>query len=136
MRGSVQLIPRWQAPTRGSHAKRRNDLRFIALRLAYDGRGNFVVGSPEVLPQAVTALGGFEHGLYAERWAPFVKELAVMVMRARDGCVASYPVVETVHKDNICWVTEAPADVPPALAAKVSTTSGGVAHIDVKLAES
>jgi phosphoribosylaminoimidazole carboxylase len=29
----------------------------------------------------VQALGGYEHGLYAEKWAPFVKELAVMVVR-------------------------------------------------------
>lgn len=35
---------------------------------------------------------------------------------SRDGSVLSYPVVETIHKDNICHVTEAPADVPHAVA--------------------
>ncbi len=54
----------------------------------------------------------YQQGLYAEKWAPFVKELAVMVVRSRDGSVVSYPVVETIHKDNICHVTEAPADAP------------------------
>jgi len=76
-----------------------------------------VVRSAESLPAAVAALGGYGQGLYAERWAPFVKELAVMVVRSRDGAVVSYPLVETVHRDNICHVTEAPADVPPAAAA-------------------
>jgi phosphoribosylaminoimidazole carboxylase len=74
------------------------------------------VKTREGLSAGVAALGGFEHGLYAEKWAPFVKELAVMVVRSRDGTVLSYPVVETVHKDNICHVTEAPADVSPAVA--------------------
>ncbi|GBF89664.1 phosphoribosylaminoimidazole, chloroplastic-like [Raphidocelis subcapitata] len=82
-------------------------------RLAYDGRGNFVVRTHEDAARGVEALGGFGHGLYAERWAPFVKELAVMVVRSRDGAVLAYPVVETIHKDNICYVTEAPADVAP-----------------------
>lgn len=81
-------------------------------RLAYDGRGNYVVKTVDDLASGVKALGGYEHGLYAEKWAPFVKELAVMVVRSRDGTVVSYPVVETIHKNNICHVTEAPAGVP------------------------
>lgn len=84
-------------------------------RLAYDGRGNYLVKSEAQLAEAVAALGGYEHGLYAERFAPFVKELAVMVVRSRDGTTSAYPVVETVHKNNICHVTETPADVPPAV---------------------
>lgn len=92
-------------------------------RLAYDGRGNFVVRTSDDLASGVAALGGFSHGLYAEQWAPFVKELAVMVVRSRDGTVKSYPVVETIHKDNICHVTEAPAGVPAALQAKATAVA-------------
>lgn len=84
-----------------------------ACRFAYDGRGNFVVKSADQLAEGVAALGGYG-SVYAEKWAPFVKELAVMVVRSRDGSVVSYPVVETIHKDNICHVTEAPANVPEA----------------------
>lgn len=83
-------------------------------RFAYDGRGNFVVKSADQLAEGVAALGGYG-SVYAEKWAPFVKELAVMVVRSRDGSVVSYPVVETIHKDNICHVTEAPANVPEAI---------------------
>ncbi|OEL26621.1 Phosphoribosylaminoimidazole carboxylase, chloroplastic [Dichanthelium oligosanthes] len=80
-------------------------------RLAYDGRGNAVAQKKEELPSVVASLGGFEHGLYVERWAPFVKELSVIVARSRDSSTVCYPVVETIHKDNICHVVEAPAEV-------------------------
>ncbi|KAG8720282.1 phosphoribosylaminoimidazole carboxylase ade2 [Ceratobasidium sp. 394] len=75
--------------------------------LAYDGRGNHVVRSADQAADALKALG--DRPLYAERWAPFVKELAVMVVRAMDGQVRSYPVVQTVHKNNICHLVFAPA---------------------------
>ncbi|KAG2309271.1 hypothetical protein Bca52824_029019 [Brassica carinata] len=81
-------------------------------RLAYDGRGNAVANSQDGLSSAVTALGGFGRGLYIEKWAPFVKELAVIVARGKDGSMVCYPVVETVHRDNICHIVKAPADVP------------------------
>lgn len=81
-------------------------------KLAYDGRGNAVAHCKEELSKAVSSLGGFERGLYAEKWAPFVKELAVMVARGRDGSISSFPVVETTHKDNICHTVEAPAAIP------------------------
>ncbi|CAH1419680.1 unnamed protein product [Lactuca virosa] len=79
-------------------------------RLAYDGRGNAVAKSEEVLTSAINALGGFGHGLYVEQWAPFVKELAVIVARGRDNSISCYPVVETVHRENICHIVKSPAN--------------------------
>ena len=87
-------------------------------RLAYDGRGNAAAAAEAGLLEAAAALGGFERGLYAERWVPFEKELAVMVARSKAGEVRAYPVVETFHRDSILHVTECPADVPAAVAAK------------------
>ncbi len=78
-------------------------------RLAYDGRGNYVVHSKEAHTIALEKLGGYAHGLYAEKWQPFEKELAVMVVRCRDGEVKLYPVTQTVQRDSICHVTETPA---------------------------
>ncbi|TFK28596.1 phosphoribosylaminoimidazole carboxylase [Coprinopsis marcescibilis] len=74
--------------------------------LAYDGRGNFALKEAAQIPEAIAALGG--RPLYAEKWVPFVKEIAVMVVRTTSGEVSSYPVVETVHKDNICHLVFAP----------------------------
>jgi len=102
-----------------------------AKRLAYDGRGNAVVKTLDDIDRAVNALGGYSQGLYAEKWAPFVKELAVMVVRSRDGSVVSYPVVETIHKDSICYVTEAPAQVPDsALRASKAVAEQAIAAFD------
>ncbi|CAN6627802.1 hypothetical protein TRVA0_011S01992 [Trichomonascus vanleenenianus] len=77
---------------------------------AYDGRGNFVVESKNSIPEALKVL--HDRPLYAEKWAPFVKELAVMVIRSVDGSVHSYPTVETIHQENICHLVYAPARVP------------------------
>lgn len=74
--------------------------------LAYDGRGNFALRDLAHAEEALKALG--DRPLYAEKWVPFAREIAVMVVRTRDGQVHSYPAVETVHKDNICHLVFAP----------------------------
>ncbi|KAL1657660.1 ATP-grasp domain-containing protein, partial [Schizophyllum commune] len=51
------------------------------------------------VPDAPTALGG--RALYAERYVPFTKEIAVMVVRAASGEVRVYPAVEMFHKHNL-----------------------------------
>ncbi|CAB4397879.1 unnamed protein product [Rhizophagus irregularis] len=79
--------------------------------LAYDGRGNYVINSEDEITDALKTLGNFKIPLYVERWTPFVKELAVMVIRSVDGVIKSYPVVETVHKENICHLVIVPAQV-------------------------
>lgn len=93
-------------------------------RLAYDGRGNAVAKSEEDLSSAITALGGYGRGLYVEKWAPFVKELAVIVARGKDNSILCYPAVETIHKENICHIVKAPAMVPW----KVRKLATDVAH--------
>lgn len=72
---------------------------------AYDGRGNFVVKSEDDISKAKEVLG--DRPLYAERWADFRMELAVMVVKTKDG-VLTFPTVETVHEDSICKLTYAP----------------------------
>lgn len=72
---------------------------------AYDGRGNFVVKSEDDVGAALEALGN--RPLYAERWADFKMELAVMVVKTKDQ-VLTFPTVETVHEDSICKLTYAP----------------------------
>jgi phosphoribosylaminoimidazole carboxylase len=79
-------------------------------RMAYDGRGNAVIRSADDIEAALAKLGTRE--LYAEQWASFDKELAVMVARGLDGELSVYPVVETIHKDNICHTVIAPAQIP------------------------
>ena len=49
--------------------------------------------------------------LYVEKWAPFTKELAVMVVRGLDDDIRTYPVVETIQRDNICSTVICPAAI-------------------------
>jgi phosphoribosylaminoimidazole carboxylase len=81
---------------------------------AYDGKGNYPVTDPSGIPGALAKLK--DRPLYAERWAHFKSELAVMVVKTRDGSpndweisTLAYPVVETVHEDSICKLVYAPA---------------------------
>lgn len=79
---------------------------------AYDGRGNFPVHSASSIPDALSSLNN--RGLYAEKWAEFRMELAVMVVKTEDvtgemGSTIAYPAVQTVHEDSICKLVWAPA---------------------------
>lgn len=87
---------------------------------AYDGKGNYPVKSSSDIPAALKRLK--DRPLYAERWASFTKELAVMVVKVDDEAMDSsdssgrwekttvaYPVVETIHEESICKLVYAPA---------------------------
>ncbi|KAI9299161.1 phosphoribosylaminoimidazole carboxylase [Neoconidiobolus thromboides FSU 785] len=82
-----------------------------AKTLAYDGRGNFVLKNSNDTLNMKKALLEQPDNFYVERWVPYVKELACMVVRSTSGEVASYPIVETIQKDNICHVVIAPAAI-------------------------
>ncbi|CAJ0632482.1 7405_t:CDS:2 [Entrophospora sp. SA101] len=77
--------------------------------MAYDGRGNYAINSSDDIDKALQSLGNFQNPLYAEKWASFDKELAAIVVRRVNGNIKSYPVVETMHKENICHTVIAPA---------------------------
>jgi phosphoribosylaminoimidazole carboxylase len=83
-------------------------LMLKARTLAYDGRGNSPLQSVESgdIQKSLEFLG--DRPLYAEGWAPFVKEVAVMVVRNTKGEVRSYDAVETVHRESILRVALAP----------------------------
>lgn len=112
------------ADSRGVGTSSPQGLKEIALELgglpimlkartqAYDGRGNYPVMTLSDIEPALNALG--ERPLYAERWAPFRKELAVMVVRTKqegtdyESTTIAYPVTETIHEDSICKLTYTP----------------------------
>lgn len=76
---------------------------------AYDGRGNFLLKKQKDIEKGLRKLQGKR--LYIEKFIPFKKELAVMVARSIKGEIRVYPVVETLHKDNICDLVFAPAPI-------------------------
>ncbi len=84
-------------------------------RGSYDGYGNFTARSPEALKTGWAQLAQ-EDGLLVEAWAPFVRELAVLVARSPRGEEAIYPVVYTRQEDHRCYLVQAPAAIDPAVA--------------------
>lgn len=95
-------------------------LMLKAKRNAYDGRGNAVVQDRASARAALESLGAGAAGhaeVYAERWVPFERELAVVVARSSDGGLCAYPVVHTVQKLSMCHSTVTPASghLPPGV---------------------
>jgi 5-(carboxyamino)imidazole ribonucleotide synthase len=90
----------------------------------FDGRGNAVVTAPDDFADTIWKLGG--EALYAERFVPFAKELAVMVARGTTGEIAIYPVVETVHEESVLRLVLAPAPLDPSLAQQAETLARDV----------
>jgi 5-(carboxyamino)imidazole ribonucleotide synthase len=76
-------------------------------RLGYDGRGQAVLRSPELLEDAWRAVG--EVPSILEAFVPFDRELSIVAVRAADGEVRCYPLVENHHRDGILRVSYAPA---------------------------
>ncbi len=98
-------------------------------RGAYDGRGNMIVKSPADIKKAFVAFDTQQ--LYAEKFVPFQKELAVMVARGISGEVAAYPVVETIQERNICVEVLAPAPIPDTAAVQARQVALHVAdHLE------
>jgi 5-(carboxyamino)imidazole ribonucleotide synthase len=104
----------------------------------YDGYGNRVVVNKEQIAQAFE---DFKNRLlYAEAFIEFKKELAVMAVRNKDGEIITYPVVETIQKNNICHEVRAPADINEsvkadalAIAKKVTEQFAGAGAFGIEM---
>lgn len=76
-------------------------------RLGYDGKGQRVLRSPSDVPGAFEAIGAVPAIL--EGFVPFTRELSILGVRGADGAIATYPLVENVHRSGILFRTDAPA---------------------------
>ena len=85
-----------------------------AARLGYDGKGQARVASLLEARAAFTQMGSVPCVL--EKMLALKLELSVVVARARDGTVATYPVAENAHRGGILDATVVPARVLAALA--------------------
>ncbi len=93
-------------------------------RGGYDGKGVWVVSSPEECVDAfeVARRAGVE--ILAEEKVDFRRELSALVARSPSGQVAAYPVVESVQTDGICTEVVAPA---PGLDPDLALEAQGIA---------
>lgn len=75
----------------------------------YDGKGQVVLRSPEQLDQAMELAGNTECIL--EKFIPFDCEISVIVTRSPDGTMTTLPVTRNIHRENILFMSIAPAGV-------------------------
>lgn len=78
-------------------------------RDAYDGRGNFKINSSDKIDEAWEYFKNKE--TYLEKFVDFKMEVSVVAARNTIGEIATYPLVENIHEENILRITVAPARV-------------------------
>ena len=78
-------------------------------RGGYDGKGVWVVSSPDECADAFAVAASSGVAILAEEKVDFRRELSALVARSPSGQVAAYPVVESEQRDGVCWEVTAPA---------------------------
>jgi 5-(carboxyamino)imidazole ribonucleotide synthase len=76
-------------------------------RLGYDGKGQFVLRSPDETAGAFRSLE--KNPLILEAFVPFERELSILAVRGRTGETAFYPLVENQHEGGILRLSIAPS---------------------------
>ena len=87
-----------------------------ARRDAYDGRGNFKIENHSQIQSAYQQFSGRDTMI--EKFVDFKMEVSVIAARNIHGQIATYPLVENIHKNNILEVTIAPARVDSKISAE------------------
>jgi 5-(carboxyamino)imidazole ribonucleotide synthase len=85
-----------------------------AISGGYDGRGVWLLNTPESVHRTVPELLESGTRLMAEQCVPMRRELAALVARSPFGQGAAWPLVQTVQEDGICVEVLAPAPEVPA----------------------
>jgi len=76
-------------------------------RDAYNGRGNFKITSSDEIEKAYHHFDG--KSLMVEKFVNFKMEVSVIASRNTKGDIATYPLVENIHENNILKMTIMPA---------------------------
>ena len=92
-------------------------------RMGYDGKGQWILRTPEDVAKAKPELPPVK--LILERFVPFTRELSVLAVRSRNGETAFYPLVENHHRGGILRLSLAPA---PRLEASIQRAAEDVAR--------
>ncbi|GGP70201.1 N5-carboxyaminoimidazole ribonucleotide synthase [Saccharothrix coeruleofusca] len=112
-----------------------------AIRGGYDGRGVWMLNTPQSARRVVPELLAAGTPLMVEQCVPMRRELAALVARSPFGQGAAWPVVQTVQSEGICVEVLAPAPDAPlaeeaqALALRVADELGVVGLLAVELFE-
>ena len=92
----------------------------------YDGRGNVPVHDPSAAADALAAVGT---DAMAERFVDFERELAVMGIKGADGDTRTYPVTETIHREEILRESVTPARADDEVIARAEAVASDVLEL-------
>lgn len=87
-----------------------------ARRDAYDGKGNFRINEESQIETGYQRFLGRDTMI--EKFIDFKMEVSVIAARNIHGEIATYPLVENIHKDNILEFTIAPARINNKIASE------------------
>lgn len=83
-------------------------------RMGYDGKGQWLLRTPEDVSSVEASSDALAHGLILEAFVPFQRELSVIAVRGRDGAFVCYPLTHNVHRAGILRISRAPFTTPHA----------------------
>ncbi|MBB5955126.1 5-(carboxyamino)imidazole ribonucleotide synthase [Saccharothrix tamanrassetensis] len=111
-----------------------------AVRGGYDGRGVWMLNTPQSAQRVVPELLAAGTPLMVEQCVPMRRELAALVARSPFGQGAAWPLVQTVQQNGICVEVLAPApdttgEEAQQLALRVAAELGVVGLLAVELFE-
>lgn len=95
----------------------------------YDGKGQWVIRSPEECPEAYAALSLARTELVLEQFIRFEREISAIAARSPRGEVKVFPIAENIHVDNILHLSIVPARTTEAVRKRAE-------ELAVKIAES
>lgn len=99
-----------------------------ASRGGYDGRGVWMVASPDDAAAVYNDAAARGTVLLAEERLPLDLEIAVLVARRASGEMVTYPPVETVQEDGICRELRVPAGIGNTMAAYAEEIARDIAR--------
>lgn len=89
-------------------------------RMGYDGKGQYVIQTPEDVEEAWNKLQGVP--LILEGFVAFDREVSIIAVRSIHGETRFYPLVQNFHLDGILYRSLAPApDLKPGLQSLAET---------------
>lgn len=89
-------------------------------KFGYDGYGNYLVENENDFQIGINKLSNRHSDLYAEEFIQFQKELAIIVVRSKKETI-TYPVVETIQKNHICYTVIAPSSISKNIVSNIKT---------------
>lgn len=106
--------------------------------MGYDGKGNYKINSEAEIIEAYNSLG--KRGkLMCEEFVNFKRELAVQIVRGRNGEVKVYPVVESEQKNHICNTVKASKEFDTVITEEINELAAkivnGISYVGVLAVE-